>query len=153
MGLCPSDTQSRERRACPHLSSTMKLAGGTSSIRYEVARKEGLSTSIRCVESSRRDIVCLVHSHANGLLVLVHPVRGLKHAGLHTSGTKSRKWRACPCLYGTRNKAGGTSSVRFEVSRKVCSSSSIWYEKSCKRDFVRLVRSRAKGEHVLVHPI
>ena len=109
MGLHPSDTKSCERRACPHPSGTLKLVGETSSVRYEVARKEVLSLSIRYVEPSRRDFVYLVHSHANEQLDLVRLVRGLKHAGLCTSRTKSREWRACP---RARNKAGGTSSVR-----------------------------------------
>ena len=79
-GLRPTDTKSCKWRACPHPFGTMKLAGGTSSIWYEVARKESLSSSIRYKESSKRDFVYPVHSHANGQLVLVCPVHGLKHA-------------------------------------------------------------------------
>ena len=150
MGLHPSSTKSRETNACPRPSGTWNQAGGTSSIRYEVARKEGLSSSVRYVESSRWDYVCLVYKHANGQLVLVRPVRGLNQAGLRTSGTKSHERRASPCPSGTWNIAGVISSVWFEVSQKVCLSSSFRYKESSKWDFVRLVQSHAKGEHVLV---
>ena len=71
-------TMSRERRACPRLSVTRNHAGGTSSIWYEVARKEGLFLSIQYEKSSRRDFVRLVRSCENGALVLVHLVRGIK---------------------------------------------------------------------------
>ena len=73
-----SGTKSRERRACPRLSCTMNQAGGTSSIWFKFARKEGLTSSVQYKESSTRDFVRPVRSRANGELVLVCPVRGRK---------------------------------------------------------------------------
>ena len=84
-----SGTKSCERRACPHPSSMGNQAGWTSSVRYEVTRKESLSTSVWYDESSRRDFVHQVQSSVKGELVLVRPVLGIKQAGLHLSGTMS----------------------------------------------------------------
>ena len=82
--------------------------------------------------------------------MLVRPVREIKQAGCRPSGMKSRETKACPRLSGTRNNAGGTSSVRYEVAQNVGLSSSIRSKESRKQDFERLVRSRVKGEHVIV---
>ena len=51
------------------------------------------------------------------------------------------------------NKASGTSSVQFEASQKWHLSSCFRYKESSKWDFVCLVQSRVKGEHVLVCPV
>ena len=111
--------KSRERSACPHPSGTGNQAGGSSSILYEVVRMESTSSSVRNEESSRRNFVCLVRSRTNGDLVLVLLVRGIKHAGIRTSGTKSHNWRAYPIPSGTKNQAAGTSSV-MSLERRVC---------------------------------
>ena len=84
------------------------------------------------------------------MLVLIHPTRGNKQAGLRLSSTKSRERRACPHLSGIRNHAGGTSSICNEVTRKETMSPSVRYEESSRQDFVRLVCSRAIGGHILV---
>ena len=73
VGIRPSGTKSRERRACP------------SSVWYE--------------ESSRWDFIHLIRSCSKGKLVPVHPVQGIKLVGLHQSGTRSHERRACPRLF------------------------------------------------------
>ena len=107
--------------------------------------------SIQHKESSRQDFVCPVRSRSKGQLVLIHLVRGIMQAGLCTSGTKLREWRACPvrpirgikktglrlsgmksrewracrCSSGTRKLAGATLSIRYEESsRRDCPCSS-----------------------------
>ena len=111
-----------------------------------------------------RDFVRPVRSHAKGGLVLVRPVREIKLAGLRPFGTKSCERWACPHMSGTRNRAGYTSSIHYEVTRMESLSSSLWYvvmrkesfsssvryEESRIWEFVRLVRSSVKGELVLV---
>ena len=89
----------------------------TLSVRYEVARKEDLSSFNRYEESSRRDFVRLVRSRAIGELVLIRLVRGIKQPGFRPSGTMSCERSASPSSSGTRNQAGVTSSVRYEVAR------------------------------------
>ena len=69
-GLRPSDTKSRKWRAGPRPSGTRNQVGGTSSVRFKVARKEGLSSTVRYEESSWLDFVSLVQSHAKGGLAL-----------------------------------------------------------------------------------
>ena len=86
--------------------------GGTSSVQYEVARKESLSSSIRYEESEWWDYVPPVRSRMKGKVVLVLPVRGLMREGLLPSVTKSRNWRAGPRPSGTRNQACRTSFVQ-----------------------------------------
>ena len=81
--------------------------------------KGGLSSFIRYEESSRRDFTCLVQSHVLGRLVLICLVRGNKQAGLRLSGTMSHKRSACPRSSNTRNQVDRTTSVRYEVVRKV----------------------------------
>ena len=51
------------------------LVGEASSIRYEVTQMEGLSSSVKYEESSRKDFVCLIQSRVKEGLVLVRPVR------------------------------------------------------------------------------
>ena len=114
-GLLLSSTKPRERRTCHHLSNTRNQSGGTLSVMYEVTRKESLSSSIQYEEQSRRDFVRPVRSHMKGELVLIHPLRGIKQAGLRPSYTKSRKRRACPRSSSTRIQLCGTSSVRYEA--------------------------------------
>ena len=72
VGLRLSDMKSREKRACPCLSGTRSKVGRTSYQTDEVVRMEGMSSSIRYKESSKRDFVCPVRRHAKGGLV---PVR------------------------------------------------------------------------------
>ena len=88
-GLRLSFTKSHERKACPRLPGTRYQASVTTSDQFKVAQVE------------------LAH---------VHPVRGIKQTGLHSSVTKSHKRRACPRLAGTSYQAGGTTSVQFEVA-------------------------------------
>ena len=116
VGHRPSSTKSHERRACPHLSGTRNQASGTTSIRYKVARKEGLYSSVQYEDSSKQDYVLPVRSRAKAQHVLIHLVRAIKQAGLRPSGTKSRERRACPRPSGTRNQARGTSSIRYKVT-------------------------------------
>ena len=158
MGIHSFGTKSRKRRACPRLSNTRNQASGTSYVRYDVTRKESLSSSIRYVESSRRDFVHLVRRRAKGELVLVCPIRGINHGGIRQSSTKSRERRACPRPFdtklhetkacprplGTRIHAGWTSSVRYEVVRKESMSSSSWYKESSRQDHVPPVRSHTR---------
>ena len=54
---------------------------------------------------------------------------------------------------GMRNHALRTSFIQSEVVQKLSLSSFVRYEESSRWDFVHLVRRRAKGEHVLVCPI
>ena len=89
-GLRPSGTKSRETKACPRPSSTRNQAGGTSPDRYEVMQSEGLSSSVRYEKLSKRDFVRLVQSYGKGWLVRFCLARGIKQAGLRSSGTKSR---------------------------------------------------------------
>ena len=103
VGLRPSGTKSHERRACPRSSGARNQVGGTSSIRYEVAKIGCLSSSILYEESSWQAIICSVRSRENGVLVLVHPVHGIKQVGQRPSGTKSRQRGACPRPSGTMN--------------------------------------------------
>ena len=112
--------------------------------------KEILSTSVRYVESTWRVFVRLIRSHAIGGHIIVCPMRGVKHAGLRPSGTKSRESRACPSPSGTRNQAGWTSSVRYEVVQKEGLSSYIWYKESSRLHFVYPVRSHTEGELIIV---
>ena len=153
-------------RSCPRRSGTKNQHGGTSSVRYVVARLEGTSSSIRCEESSMWDFVRPVRSHTKGGLVLVRSVREIKLARLRPFGTKSCERRACPHTSGTRNRAGYTSSIQYEVTRKESLSSSlrydvtrkesfssfVQYEESRRWEFVHPVRSSVKGELVLVRP-
>ena len=81
--------------------------------------------SVRYEESSMRDFVRPVRSHVKGGLVLVCPVREIKLAGLRPFGTKSCERRACPHMFGTRNRAGYTSSIHYEVTRMESLSSSL----------------------------
>ena len=111
-------------------------AGRTSPDWYDVGRKVCLSSFIGYEESSRLDFVRSVRSHAKGGLDLVHPVRGIMHMRLRSSSTKSFKRRACPRPSVTWNQIGSTSS--------------ILYEKTTKRDYVRPLRSCVKGEPVLI---
>ena len=122
-GLRQSSTKLRETRAWPCPYGYRNQVGGFSSVRYEVARNEDLSSSMWYVESSKRDFILSVRSHAKGEHVLVRLVRGIKQAGLHPSGTKFHK---------------ESFSTFFH------------YGESSMRDFVRPVRGRATGEHVLV---
>ena len=89
VGLRPFGTKLCEWRACPCSSGTRIQSGKTSSVRYEVTRKESLSYSDGCEESSRQDFVCPVQSCVKGGLVLVRPVQGIKQAALRPSSTKS----------------------------------------------------------------
>ena len=73
-GLRLAGTKSRNWMTCPHPSGTNNQVGGHSSIHYEVARKAGLSLSVRYEESSRPDFVRLVRSHTKGELVIVRSV-------------------------------------------------------------------------------
>ena len=74
VGLHLSGMKSRERRTCPHLFGTRNHVTGTSSVQYEVAHKENLSSFIRYEESSRWDFVRPERSRAKRELVLVRPV-------------------------------------------------------------------------------
>ena len=123
-GLLSSDTKSRERRACPRPSGMRNQAGRTSSVRYEVMRKEGLSPSVWYKE--------------------------IEQAALPPSSMKSHERKTCPHLFGMRNHVSGTSSVRYEVVRKESLSTFVQYEESSKRNFFRPVQSSEKGELVLV---
>ena len=149
-GLRPPNTKSRERRTCLHLSSMRNQAGRTSSVRYEITRKESFYSSEWYEESSRRN-TSVMYEVTRGELVHVCPVRGIKQVGLRRCVTKSRDRRAHPRLSGTRNQASGTSFDRYVIVRKEGKSSSIRYEKSSKQDFVRLVQSHVKEVLVLVH--
>ena len=80
------------------------------------SRKESLSTFVRYEESSRQDFIHPVHRLVIGGLVLIGPVRGIMHAGLRSFGLISHEKGACPHQYGTRNHAGCTLSVRYEVT-------------------------------------
>ena len=131
----------------------MNVVGRASSIRYEDARKQNLSSSVRYDETSRRDFVRLVRSCVIGDLVIVNPVRGINEVELCPSCMMSRERIACHRPSNTRNQAGGASSVQHEVTRKESLSSSICYEESSMRDFVRPIRSRVKGELVLVRSV
>ena len=127
-GLRPFGTKSCERRTCPHTSGTRNRASYTSSIQYEVTRKESLSSSlrydvtrkesfsssVRCKESRGWEFVCPIRSSVKGELVLVRPDRGIEHAGLRPSSMKTCERWACPHPSGTRNQVGGTLSVRYE---------------------------------------
>ena len=112
-----------------------------------------MSSSIWYKESIRWDFVRLVQSRMKGELALVHPVRGIKQAGLRPSGTMPCEMRTCPHPSGMRNLSGGTTSVLYEVTRKESFSSSVRYEESSKWDFLCPVRSHAKGKFVGVHPV
>ena len=126
-------------RACPRPSSTWNQVGGTISVRYKVARKEGFYSSVWYEDSCKEDYVLPVRSRAKGEHVLFCTVRGIKQAGLRPSGMKSQERRACPRPSGTRNQVGRTSSVRYEVARKWCLSSSIRYDESSMWSIVRPV--------------
>ena len=141
--------------------------------------KGGLALSVRYDESCKLDIVYLVRSRAKGGLVLAHPVSGIMLERLRPSGLKSHERRACPRCpstmrnqasetltvrykvtsetcprpFVTSNQAGGTSSVNYNVVRKVSISSSIWFEETSRRDFVPLVRCHAKGVLVLIRRV
>ena len=88
-----SGTKPRERRASQHPSGTMNQAGGTSSIRYEVVRKESLSSSVRYEEYCRQDFVHLERYRMNEELVLVRLVRGITLAGHRPSSMNSLERR------------------------------------------------------------
>ena len=118
-------TKSRKRKACPRSAGTRNLAGGTTSVRYDVAQGE------------------LLH---------VHPLRGIKHARLRTSETKSHEQWVCPCPFDTRTQLGRNSSVRYKVMRKENLFSFIRYKESSWRNFVHPVRSHVKRKLVLAHP-
>ena len=143
-----SSTKSRESRACPHPSCTLNQAGETSSVWYEDVRKENLSSSVRYKESIRLEFVRPVRSCAKGDLGLVRPVQGIKWKGLRLSDTTSREKRACPLPSGMRNQASVTLSILYKDACREGAFLSIRYNESSKRDFVRPVRSRAKGKHV-----
>ena len=142
--------KSCERKACSHPSGTRNQASGTSPVQYEVTRKKSSSSSVRYEESSRQDFVHLVRRHAKGEHVPVCPVRGINQAGIRQSDTKLRERRACLRQSETRNQVGKTSSIWYEVTQNESLSSSVEYQESCERDFVRLLRSRVKGQQVLV---
>ena len=136
----------------------------------------GWTLSVQYDESCRLDFVRPVQSRAKQEHVFVNPVRGIKQARLRLSGqsrtkvvlvyvqpegginpaglrlfdTKTRKRRACSHLSGTRNHAGGTSSIWYKVTQKESLSSFVWYGESSRRDFVHPVRCRMKRELVLV---
>ena len=150
-GLRPSGSKSLERCACLRPSGTRNQASGTSSVRYEVAQKESMSLSVRYEESRRQDFVRPVQSHTKGKFVLFHPVRGIKQVELRPVRSHTRGASPRPSI--TRNQACGTSSARYEVARNESLSSSVWYQESHGRDFVRLVRSRTKRGlvHVLLY--
>ena len=153
MGLSPTGMKSCDGKACSRSSDTRNEAGRTSSVRYEVVQKGSLSSSVRYEESSMWNFVHLVQSRVIEELVLVCLIRGIKHAGLRPSCTKSRKERlstsfryevssrrdyihpvrsrtrrACPRLFSMRYQASGISFVRCEVARKESLSSSVRYE-------------------------
>ena len=109
--LRPSSTKSCERRACPRPFCTLNVVGRASSIRYEDARKQNLSSSVRYDESSRRDFVRLVRSCVIGDLVIVYPVRRINEVELCPSCMMSRERIACHRPSNTRNQAGGASSI------------------------------------------
>ena len=75
---------------------------------------------------------------------------GIKHTGLHLSSIKSRERSASPRPLGTRNQAGGTSSVQYESVQMESTSSFVRYKESSRWDFVCLLRSRTIGWQVLV---
>ena len=152
-GLHQSGMKSCGWCAYPCPSVMRNQAGGTSSIRYEVKRKESMTSSFHNEESSRRDFIRLIGSRAIGGLVLVRLVRGIKQAGLRQSGMMSHDRRACPCHSSTRNQASWTSSVWYEVVRKAFMSSSVLYDESSRRDFVRPERSFVKGGLHLVRMV
>ena len=108
--LLPSITKSRNWRAGPHPSGTRNQASRTSSVQTK---------------------------SQEGELVLIRPVRGIKMVGLCPTGMKLRERKACPCPFGTRNDAGGTSSVRYDVVQLKSWSSSVRFEESSMQDFVR----------------
>ena len=110
-------------KAYPRPSGSWNQARGTSSIQYEVARNEGLSSSIRYEESSKQDFIRPVRSRTKGEHVLVLHVRGIKQVGLHSSDKKSCK----------------ESLSTF-----------VRYEELSRWDFARPVHSRAKRGHVVV---
>ena len=133
--LRPSGMKSLERRACPLSSGMRNHASGTSSIQYELARKESLSFSVHYEESSTKSCerrASLRPSdtriHAGGTLSiqykvvrteelhLVRPVRGFKQAGFRPSGTKPQERRTCPRSSGMRNQASGTSFIWYEAT-------------------------------------
>ena len=153
MGLRPSAMMSRERCTCPRSSGTRNHGGVTSSVRYKVVRYEGLSSSVKYEESSRQNFIHPVRSHMKGGLVLVHPVPGIKWEGLHLFASKSHEMRACPRPFATRNQASETLTIRYEVTRMEGLSSSVRYEESSRWDFVHQLRCRAKGRHILFHPV
>ena len=106
MGLCPSCTRSRERRASPRPSGMRNQASGTSSVQYEVARKERLSASIWYEVSSGRDFVSLVRSRAKRGIVLVLPVRRIKLDFVHLVRSREKEGLVCIRLVRTRSKGG-----------------------------------------------
>ena len=84
------------------------------------------------------------------MLLLVRPVRGIKYAGLRLSRPKSCERKACTRPSGTRNQVGGTSSIQYKDARKENLSSFVQYKESIRLEFVCPVRSRAKGDLVLI---
>ena len=141
------------KRACPHTSGMRNRADYTSSIKYEVTRKESLSSSVwydvtrkesfsssvRYEESRIWEFVRPVRSSVKGELVLIRPEQGIKQAGLRPSDTKTCERRACPYPSGTRNQPGCTLSIQYEVTRTEGLSSFVRYEESSRLDFVCLV--------------
>ena len=91
---------------------------------YKVARKECLFSSVHYEESSRWDIIHPVRCRVKGELLLIHPVRGIKQAGIRPS----RQSHKMESLF---------SFVR--------------YEESSRWDYICLLQSRSNGGLVLVH--
>ena len=151
MVLRPSGTKTREWRTCPRPSDTSNLSGGNSSVRYEVARKLSLSSSIRYEDSSRQDFVRLVRSHVERKLVLVRPVQGFKWERLRLFGTKKRKKRACPRPFGTRNQSSGTSSIWYEVAQMEGLPLFVLYE-GIKHAGLRLSRMKSRERSAYPRP-
>ena len=149
MGLRPSGTKMCERRTCTRLSGKRNQSGGNSSVWYEVARKESLSSSVRYKESSRRDFVRPVLSRTKRELDFVRWVPVIMREGLRPSVTKSRERTASPRPAGTTNQAGKTTSLSTKSHRESLSTF-VRYEESLRWDFIRPVRSRVIGGHVIV---
>ena len=118
-----------ERRTCPHPSGTRNHVGWTSSVHYEVARKESLFFSVHYEESSSKSCE--------------------RRAGPRPSGTSNQAGGTSSNQYKVTRKESFTTFIRYEAARKENLSSSIRYVESIKQDFVRPVRSRVKGELVL----
>ena len=145
--------KSRERRACTRPSDMRNQAGETLSVQYEVVQTESMSTSAWYEELSRRDFVSPLQSRAKGGLSSFIRYEESSQRDFARLVRSHATRKACPHLSSTRNQAGGTSSIWYDVVRMECLSSFIRYEESSWRDFVHSVRSRAIGGLVLVRPV